>query len=126
MAAWFLLALSRNIKRDPSIYEIFRPVQAFALALYLNFLVLGFLLGDHAARGSGRPDPIPVEIHPSPRARPRAPSWPSAWEFSSWADSLRNRDAPAASCEFGGSRPIGCRDLACAYLVLERFQGGDP
>ena len=43
MAAWFLLALSRNIKRDPSIYEIFRPVQAFALALYLNFLVLGFL-----------------------------------------------------------------------------------
>jgi hypothetical protein len=42
MAAWFLLALARNIKRDPSVYEIFRPVQAFALALYLNFLVLGF------------------------------------------------------------------------------------
>ena len=43
LAAWFLLALARNIKRDPSVYEIYRPVQAFALALYLNFLVLGFL-----------------------------------------------------------------------------------
>jgi len=42
LAAWFLLALARNIKRDPSVYEIYRPVQAFALALYLNFLVLGF------------------------------------------------------------------------------------
>jgi hypothetical protein len=42
LAAWFLLALARNLKRDPSVYEIFRPVQAFAFALYLNFLVLGF------------------------------------------------------------------------------------
>jgi hypothetical protein len=43
LAAWFLLALARNIKRDPSVYEIYRPVQAFALSLYLNFLALGFL-----------------------------------------------------------------------------------
>ena len=42
LAAWFLLALARNIKRDPSVYEIYRPWQSFALALYLNFLVLGF------------------------------------------------------------------------------------
>lgn len=42
LAAWFLLALARNIKRDPSVYEIFRPVQAFGFALYLNFLFLGF------------------------------------------------------------------------------------
>jgi hypothetical protein len=42
MAAWFLLALARNIKRDPSVYEIFRPIQAFALALYLNGIVLAF------------------------------------------------------------------------------------
>src|SRR5262249_21006802 len=42
MAAWFLLALARNIKRDPSVYEIFRPVQSFLLALYLNFWVLAF------------------------------------------------------------------------------------
>ena len=41
--ACFLLALARNIKRDPSVYEIFRPIQAFAFSLYLNFLVLGFL-----------------------------------------------------------------------------------
>jgi hypothetical protein len=42
LAAWFLLALARNIKRDPSVYEIFRPVQAFGFALYLSFLFLGF------------------------------------------------------------------------------------
>jgi hypothetical protein len=42
-AAWLLLAVVRNIKRDPSIYEIYRPYQALGLALYLNFLVLGFL-----------------------------------------------------------------------------------
>src|SRR5262249_37824873 len=42
MTAWFLLALVRNIKRDPAIYEIFRPAQAFGLALYLNLLVLAF------------------------------------------------------------------------------------
>jgi hypothetical protein len=54
MAAWFLLALVRNIKRDPSVYEIFRPIQAFALALYLNFIVLAFFrwtVGDYMQEG---------------------------------------------------------------------------
>jgi hypothetical protein len=54
MAAWFLLALARNIKRDPSVYEIFRPIQAFALALYLNFIVLAFfrwMVGNYTQEG---------------------------------------------------------------------------
>jgi hypothetical protein len=39
---WFLLALVRNLKRDPSVYELYTPRQSFALALYVNFLVIGF------------------------------------------------------------------------------------
>lgn len=40
--AWFLLALARNLKRDPSAYEIFSPPQGFAFVIFLNFLLLGF------------------------------------------------------------------------------------
>ncbi len=40
--AWYLLALSRNIKRDPSAYELFSPPQSLGLLLYVNFLLLGF------------------------------------------------------------------------------------
>jgi hypothetical protein len=40
--AWYLLALARNIKRDPSIYELYSPAQALGLALYVNLIVIGF------------------------------------------------------------------------------------
>lgn len=40
--AWYLLALSRNIKRDPSIYELYSPAQALGLALYVNLIAIGF------------------------------------------------------------------------------------
>ena len=40
--AFFLLALTRNIKRDPTAYEIYAPWQGLAFVLYLNALVLGF------------------------------------------------------------------------------------
>jgi hypothetical protein len=39
---WFLLGITRNLKRDPTAYEVFSPSQAFAFVLYLNLLVLGF------------------------------------------------------------------------------------
>ncbi len=39
---WFLLATSRNIKRDPAVYEVFSPIQAFGFLLFLNLIVLGF------------------------------------------------------------------------------------
>lgn len=42
LTAWFLLASVRNIKRDPSVYEVYSPMQGFALVLYLNLLLLGF------------------------------------------------------------------------------------
>jgi hypothetical protein len=40
--AFFLLAVVRNIKRDPSVYEIYSPWQGLAFVLYLDALVLGF------------------------------------------------------------------------------------
>ncbi|MGA2902063.1 MAG: hypothetical protein ABSF40_17700 [Candidatus Acidiferrales bacterium] len=40
--AWFLLGIVRNLKRDPAVYEIYSPMQAFFFALYLELLVLGF------------------------------------------------------------------------------------
>lgn len=40
--AWILLALSRNIKRDPSVYELYTPEQSLGLALYMNVVLVGF------------------------------------------------------------------------------------
>ena len=42
LAAWLLLAIKRNLKRDPSMYEIYSPVQAFTFALYIGFLTIAF------------------------------------------------------------------------------------
>ena len=42
-AGWFLLALVRNIKRDPNYYEIYSPGQALAFALFLNLLFVAFM-----------------------------------------------------------------------------------
>lgn len=41
LAGWFLLALARNVKRDPTNYELYRPVQALVFAAYLSFLWMG-------------------------------------------------------------------------------------
>ncbi len=40
--SWFLLAVARNLKRDPSAYEIFSPAQGFGFAMFTNSLLLGF------------------------------------------------------------------------------------
>jgi hypothetical protein len=42
LIVWFLLALRRNLKRDPNAYELYSPFQAFGFALYLNLLLIGF------------------------------------------------------------------------------------
>ena len=39
---WFVLAVARNIKRDPALYEIFTPLQALGMAVWINLIVLGF------------------------------------------------------------------------------------
>jgi hypothetical protein len=63
-SAFFLLAVTRNIKRDPAVYEIYAPWQGLALVLYLNALVLGFFRWM-----------IPHFVPPPPGARgPFAPS----------------------------------------------------
>ena len=40
---WMLLALARNIKRDPSQYELYSPLQTFGLAVFINFVLLAFV-----------------------------------------------------------------------------------
>ena len=45
-AGWFLLALVRNIKKDPNYYEIYSPMQALGFAIYLNLLFVAFYLWD--------------------------------------------------------------------------------
>ena len=42
LSAFLLLAVARNVKRDPSVYEVYSPGQGLAFVLYLNALVLGF------------------------------------------------------------------------------------
>lgn len=41
-AAWFLLALVRNIKRDPNYYEIYSPLESLGLAIFLNVVFAAF------------------------------------------------------------------------------------
>lgn len=41
-AGWFLLALLRNIKRDPNYYEIYSPLQLLGFAVFLNLLFVAF------------------------------------------------------------------------------------
>ena len=43
LTAWFLLALSRNIKRDPDQYELYSPLETFALAICINVILLAFV-----------------------------------------------------------------------------------
>lgn len=41
-AAWFLLALVRNIKRDPNYYEIYSPLESLGFAIFLNVVFAAF------------------------------------------------------------------------------------
>jgi len=39
---WMVLALVRNIKRDPAVYELYSPGQFLGLILYANTILIGF------------------------------------------------------------------------------------
>ncbi len=39
---WFLLPVVCNLKRDPSIYELYTPAQALGFALYVNLIAVAF------------------------------------------------------------------------------------
>jgi hypothetical protein len=56
--ALFLLAVVRNLKRDPAVYELYSPLQAFGSAIYFTVLMLGFFnwkapLGQPIYEGAG-------------------------------------------------------------------------
>ncbi len=64
-AAWFLLAVTRNIKRDPSVYELYSPNQSLGLLLFINSLLLGFFRWNWAGTVPNMTDVAhmaPVEI----------------------------------------------------------------
>jgi ABC-type transport system involved in multi-copper enzyme maturation permease subunit len=41
-AAWCLLPLARNLKRDPALLELFSPGQSVGLLAYINVILVGF------------------------------------------------------------------------------------
>lgn len=57
--AWFIPAVARNIKRDPTNYELYTPAQALGFLCYLNFILFAFFnwsttgLGATAGRSPG-------------------------------------------------------------------------
>lgn len=38
--AWFLLGIRRNLKKEPALYEIYSPFQAFGLSMFIALLML--------------------------------------------------------------------------------------
>ncbi|MGA9939361.1 MAG: hypothetical protein WBP92_14025 [Candidatus Acidiferrales bacterium] len=68
--AWFLLALRRNLKREPALYEIYSPLQAFGLSVYLALLMLAFFPWTTAFEsGPMKFMEVQIERHPaSPHA----------------------------------------------------------
>jgi hypothetical protein len=67
LIGWFLLVSVRNIKRDPSVYEVYSPLQGFQFVLYLNFLLLGFFRWNvpHFQYGPGVPSISYQPIQPT-------------------------------------------------------------
>jgi len=67
LTAWFLLGIQRNLKREPALYEIYSPLQAFGLSMYIAFLMLaGFPWTTTFQSGPVRFGKFEVERHPTP------------------------------------------------------------
>jgi hypothetical protein len=43
LVAWFLLALVRNVKRDPNQYDLYSPLQSLGIIAFINFVLLAFV-----------------------------------------------------------------------------------
>jgi hypothetical protein len=96
---WMLVAISRNIKREPEFYEVYSPGQAFGFMVYLNLILLGgfrsmvpAFIVDRVAPGT--PPRFHTEIVPA--AANDVESfflWASVWLFGIFALAvLRNRE----------------------------------
>ena len=110
LTAWILLASVRNMKRDPSAYEAYSPVQGFTFVLYLNLLLLGFFrwMIPHV-------DYSPSATDPSSDLRPIRPTTAeglflsiSLWFFVILGLALlRNRDRVRRRIREYGARAAG-------------------
>jgi hypothetical protein len=64
--AWFLLGIRRNLKREPALYEIYSPLQAFGLSMYAALLLLaGFPWTTTFQSGPVRFGGVQFERHPT-------------------------------------------------------------
>lgn len=139
-SGFFLLALTRNVKRDPTTYEIYAPWQGLAFVLYLNALVLGFFrwaIPHFAVQRGGVPFSPSVELQPiSAGAAQIALLGIGLWLFAIFGVTLlRNRErarrrirqlGTAASGWWGAMWPSpyligGALATGCAILAMIRF-----
>lgn len=64
--AWFLLGIQRNLKREPALYEIYSPFEAFGLSMYVALLMLAaFPWTTTFQSGPVRFDEFEVRRHPT-------------------------------------------------------------
>lgn len=68
--AWFIPAITRNIKRDPTNYELYTPAQALGFLCYLNFILFAFF--EWPMAGSV---PLPLDL-PGMFVKPLPPTPP--------------------------------------------------
>jgi len=61
-AAWFLLGVTRNLKRDPAVYELYTPNQSLGLLVYVNLLMLGFFQWGSGLREDFGPSKLPFDV----------------------------------------------------------------
>ncbi len=54
-AAWCLLPLARNLKRDPALLELLSPAQSVGLLAYINLILVGFYIPNGPSIPSWRP-----------------------------------------------------------------------
>ena len=54
-AAWCLLPLARNLKRDPALMELYTPAQSVGLLTYINVILVGFYIPNGPVPVSSRP-----------------------------------------------------------------------
>jgi len=62
-AAWCLLPLARNLKRDPALLELYSPAQSVGLLAYLNLILVGFYRLYQPARDAVNAQAYSLDVH---------------------------------------------------------------
>jgi hypothetical protein len=97
-SGFFLLAVARNIKRDPSVYEIYAPWQGLTFVLYLNALALGFFRWA-TPQCVPRPPGVAGPFVPRMELRPISASAAEVTFFKSGYGCLRSSDWRSCAIE---------------------------